>query len=143
MSPEQWGIYGWTFSHAVALGYPINPTEEDKLRYYTFFNSYRYVLPCGKCRINYADHLNKYPLTDEVLSSRENLVKWTIDIHNVVNYYTGKKMLTYPEAIEAIEKTLTPKKKSSYNWFFIILIIIGIIVIIYLMYIVFKKKLNK
>lgn len=142
MSPGKWGKPGWLFLHAVALAYPENPTDEDKHHYYIFFNSLRYTLPCTKCKVNFADHEKRYPLNDEVLSSRDNLVKWTIDMHNIVNYYTGKKMLSYQEALDTINDNLEQfgKPKTNHDWLYVLLIIIVILVICYLLLVAYFKK---
>ena len=31
-NPKLWGSEGWYFIHYVALNYPVNPTEKDKLK---------------------------------------------------------------------------------------------------------------
>ena len=28
-----WGEAGWTFNHAATFGYPLEPTEEQKIKY--------------------------------------------------------------------------------------------------------------
>lgn len=127
MLPQIWGEVGWDFFHFVTLGYPENPTNEDKKNYYQYFHHLKYVLPCFKCRTNMENHLKKYPLTDEVLSSRTNLVKWGIDFHNIVNYYTGKPILSYQEAIDNISRKIRHRinrrnKKIHYYIFFLIII---------------------
>ena len=33
ITPQEWGPHGWKFIHYVSLGYPENPTEEDKHKY--------------------------------------------------------------------------------------------------------------
>lgn len=141
MLPDIWGNYGWNFFHLVTMGYPENPTELQKRQYYDYFHALQYVLPCLKCQYNMGDHLKKYPLTDEVLSSRTNLVKWGIDLHNVVNYYTGKSMLTYTEAMNEIKKLMDPRKKTN-NIIYYILGIVVVIIIIYLLYYYLKRKKN-
>lgn len=140
MSPEIWGEYAWKFLHIVTLAYPENPTLEDKIRYYQFFQSLQYVLPCAKCRYNMSQHFKRYPLTEEALSSRANLMKWLIDIHNVVNYYTGKQMLSYPDAVQQIQNWANPSKCHN-QLFYYILIAIIIVIVIYFAY--YYKKLNK
>ena len=35
IKPSIWGPHGWKFMHYVSLGYPNNPTENDKLNYKT------------------------------------------------------------------------------------------------------------
>lgn len=144
MLPEIWGQYAWNFIHLVTLDYPDNPTDIDKQNYYEFFNTLQNVLPCAKCRNNLSHHLKKYPLTDQVLSSRSNLVKWAIDLHNVVNYYTGKPMLNYIEAMNEINKLVHPEKKFFSKPLYLFLLLIAIIILCYLIYyyIFNRKKLN-
>lgn len=144
MLPTIWGKYAWPFIHMVTLDYPENPTDADKKNYYNFFMSLQYVLPCAKCRKNMSQHLKKYPLTNEALANRASLVKWAIDLHNIVNYYTGKPMLSYEEAMNEINKMAEPDEAKSTDYIYIIFIIIALIIIIYLLYICIyrKKKLN-
>ena len=53
LQPLIWGPHGWKFIHYVSLGYPENPTINDKNFYKNFYYSLQDVLPCEKCRINY------------------------------------------------------------------------------------------
>src|ERR1700733_5146368 len=107
MLPKIWGKYAWNFIHLVTLSYPDNPTCEDKRQYYIFFTSLKNVLPCAKCKFNMEKHLKKFPLTDEILSSKQNLIKWDIHLHN---YYNNSSY--YPLFIN---KKLIFLLISSYN----------------------------
>ncbi|XWV26213.1 putative FAD-linked sulfhydryl oxidase [Tupanvirus soda lake] len=144
MLPEIWGKYAWNFLHLVTLDYPEYPTDQDKQNYYNFFYTLQFVLPCAKCRYNLTHHLKKYPLTDEVLANRTNLVKWGIDLHNVVNYYTGKPMLTYTEAMNELNKLAHPEKTTFSDILYVLLVIVALIIMFYLLYYFFfrSKKLN-
>lgn len=144
MLPEIWGKCAWNLIHLVTLDYPENPSDIDKQNYYDFFYSLRYILPCAKCRNNLSNHLKKYPLTNEILSNRADLIKWGIDLHNIVNYYTGKPMLTYPEAMNEINKMVYPKKNFFNKPVYLLLLLIIFIVVCYLFYYYIKKckKLN-
>jgi preprotein translocase subunit SecE len=139
MLPEIWGKYGWNFFHLVTVGYPVNPTDDIKKQYYEYIHALQYVLPCAKCRYNMGHHLKKYPLTEEILSNRTNLVRWGIDLHNVVNYYTGKPMLTYTEAMNEISKLINPPTKRN-DVLYYLLIIIVIVIICYLLYYFFSRR---
>lgn len=141
MLPEIWGNYGWKFIHLITVAYPNNPTEDEKREHYDFFQTLKYVLPCTKCRYNLTHHLKKYPLTEEVLSCRKNFVKWGIDLHNVVNYYIGKPMLTYTEAMNEINKLVNPPT-VDYTPVYYLLILIIVAIIGYLVY-YHVKKLKK
>lgn len=142
MLPEIWGETAWDFIHFVTMGYPDNPTDTDKYNYYQYFNLLQYVLPCEKCNHNLSNHLKKYPLTEKTLSNRTELVKWGIDLHNIVNYYTGKRMLTYDEAMNEINKKINSKKSN--NWFYYFLLLVAVIIIAYLVYYyLYKKKKSR
>jgi hypothetical protein len=97
--PDVWGPPGWKFIHYVTMGYPNNPSEETKKKYYNYFHALKHVIPCGICASHFTENLEKLPLSNEVLSSRENLMKWGIDMHNFVNKKNKKKVFTYTEAM--------------------------------------------
>ena len=124
IQPDIWGPHGWKFMHYISLGYPINPSENDKLNYKNFYYSLQYILPCEKCQINYRKNILENPI-DNFLKDRESLTKWVIDIHNKVNLETNKPIYDYDEAI-LLYTNHTNKNDSLLK---IILFIIFIIII--------------
>jgi len=100
IDPKIWGPSSWKFMHYITMGYPEQPSEEVKRSTYNFFTSLKDLLPCEKCRYNFGYHLQRHPLTNDILSSRSKLINWLIDIHNDVNASTGKPILTYDQALE-------------------------------------------
>jgi hypothetical protein len=136
MNPKIWGKPGWTFLHLITCEYPENPTIEEKTNYRLFFSQAQYVLPCGKCRRHYQINLASMPLSDQVMQSRLSLMIWLINMHNLVNKQTGKKVLTYTEALNAIKK-MTEKKKAN-PW-----MIGGSVLIIILLIIIFILILKR
>lgn len=139
MKPEIWGKPGWTFFHLMTVGYPETPTEQNKLMYYEYVIAFSNVLPCDRCKYNLKDHLKKFPLTNVALASRQNFVKWGIDLHNIVNYYTEKPMLSYEEAFNDLNKLMHPEeyKSNEYMWYIIIFAIV--ILLVYIIYYKYKK----
>jgi len=131
IKPKIWGPHGWKFMHYVSLGYPSNPTEEDKRNYKNFYTSLQHILPCAKCANNYSHNLKKYPI-DNHLGSRDTLVRWVIDIHNQVNNELNKKEYTYEEALSLY--TEEPNVFGDYCFKLIVLIII-----LYFLYRLLKK----
>ena len=91
MGPDTWGPHGWKFIHFITMAYPDHPSRYDKQNYKNFFLNLSHVIPCSLCADNYKDHLRQYPLTEEVLSNQENLMKWGIKMHNLVNEENQKK----------------------------------------------------
>jgi len=134
MLPDIWGKCAWKFLHLITLGYPLNPTKQIKQDYYDYFQALAYVLPCDKCKYNLAKNIKKYPLTDEALSSRKNLVKWGIDLHNIVNTHTGKPILSYHDAIQELNNICNPKPETQDISRYIILVL-AIAIVIYIIYI--------
>jgi hypothetical protein len=65
----------------------VNPSEQDKENYKSFFESLSNVLPCESCRESYKKMINRDPtrLTYDVMKNRETLTRWVYDIHHTVN----------------------------------------------------------
>ena len=89
MKPKIWGKHFWYTIHLAALGYPANPTFEEKMAYKDFYTSIGKVLPCKKCTLNFARHMADMNL-DAHLHSKEQLFNWTVYFHNTVNKEIGK-----------------------------------------------------
>jgi hypothetical protein len=104
MNPDIWGKHAWIFLHSVTFNYPDNPSEEHKEAIYDMLMSLRYILPCLTCQLNFRNHIKKHPLSDKVLSCKENLVKWMIDVHNIVNEQNGKSKQSYNDVIDYYKK---------------------------------------
>ena len=113
ITPEVWGPYGWKFMHFVALAYPQKPTADDKKNYKTFFESIQNILPCALCSNNYKKHLLELPLTDTVLESNVNLVRWSIDRHNKDNVLNKKEPMGYEKAINLLINNYKENKEPE------------------------------
>lgn len=101
LNPQVWGKNAWHFIHYVALAYPDNPTEQDKLEYRKFLESLQTVLPCAICAANFRKKMETYPPN---LDNRQSFFEWTVDIHNKVNEYNHKSILSYDEAMAELKK---------------------------------------
>lgn len=138
-----WGPTGWQFLNYVALGYPSNPTEEQKNNYRNFFISLKHILPCKICSNHYKENYEMMPLTNEIMSNKELLVRWVIDLHNVVNVSTGKPAVPYDEAIKLMNVDTKCNKhndniiSNDNNTMYILLMILGGLVLIAMVY---KKR---
>lgn len=128
MKPELWGPELWHVLHIITLSYPENPTELDKNNIKNFLTYLGPVLPCDKCKVHYNKNLLANPLTDEILSSKTKLIKWLIDIHNEVNKQTGKKIMSYEDALKCILYKCE-NKNSDYGTIIIIFVIMIFIIV--------------
>jgi hypothetical protein len=102
LPPTTWGPIFWNTIHIVTLGYPIQPTEEDKVGARKFFESLTTVIPCPICREHYKIHLKEMPI-DDVLESRTKLITWGWELHNRVNEMLGKRSYSMNEFVDHIQ----------------------------------------
>jgi hypothetical protein len=146
ITPDIWGPHAWKFLHYVTLGYPANPTQEQKEEYKKFFMALATVLPCSVCANHFAENYRKAPLTDVILSDREKLVRWLIDFHNIVNAKKNKPILSYEEAIKQINTNfnsidpdiIETKKDNHHNYF--IFGGFGLLVALVFIAVIYKKN---
>mgnify|MGYP001156963247 FL=1 len=124
--PEVWGPSGWRFMHYVALGYPDEPTEHDRMSYKRFYESLVDVLPCQGCANHYKENIANVPIDDH-LKDRESLLRWTFDIHNEVNKLKGKPILSYEDAL----KLYTQKQFPALDVLCKVLVLLAILVFLY------------
>ena len=124
ITPDDWGPHGWKFLHYITLGYPNNPTIDEKNKYKNFFISLQHVLPCSVCSKHYGENIEKYSL-HEALNNQESLMKWLIDVHNDVNQSKGKKIYDYDEALALYTNpSLFPDYVQSCFKLFVLLILL-------------------
>ena len=99
IGPNIWGPHLWKALHMISIGYPNEPTEEQKKNYKSFFENLHYVIPCSICSNNYKRHLVELPITNEIMKNKQTLAKWVIDVHNIVNKEHGKPVMHHDDAL--------------------------------------------
>ena len=125
-----WGPPAWTFLHTITLNYPDNPTNQDKNNYYSFFSNLKHVLPCEKCKKHYRE--NSKDLKDN-LNSKDDLVKWLIDIHNQVNIQNNKSVWSYADVYNKYQDIY-----NSSNTINNVLIIVIILIVLFFVFFLFN-----
>ncbi len=108
MNQNIWGPHLWFSLHTISFTYPLKPKDNDKNNYKLFFTELQNVIPCSVCKKNYIRHLKEFPV-NEHLNSRKDIVYWVIDLHNMVNSETGKRVLSYEEALKRYEDVYKKK----------------------------------
>jgi hypothetical protein len=84
--------------HIIALSYPANPSYAHKRAAKEFFESLSHLIPCPKCREHYQTHLQKYPISPH-LDRRDDIFRWTVNVHNEVNKSLGRPPVSEMESI--------------------------------------------
>ena len=99
--PGCWGPLQWMTLHQIARGYPrSNPTDAQRKAFVSYATSLAEIMPCSKC----AQHWKLIaPTAEHATDSRYTALKWTIDVHNAVNARLHKPVLTYAEAVQAMQ----------------------------------------
>jgi hypothetical protein len=72
--------------------YPEHPTEDDKQKYYNFFKSVSFILPCGKCRRHYEENFKNKPINTD---SRRTLAIWINEMENEVRITNNKPLIPF------------------------------------------------
>ena len=85
LDPSVWGSRAWFFIDSACLSYPDNPSSEMQKQFKKFFYSLPFTIPCEKCRVHFNQFIKKYPLNDNILKSKDNLIIWILSAHNNVN----------------------------------------------------------
>lgn len=107
MDNKIWGPYFWFTLHTITLSYPDKPTYENKRNFNDFFINLQNVIPCAKCREHYRTHITNYPIST-ALDSKQDLVVWCFNLHNIVNISLGKKQMEFHEFQEKYRKIYSP-----------------------------------
>jgi hypothetical protein len=100
MDPKIWGPFLWYTLHIMSFNYPLQPSYADKRIYHDFYVNLKELIPCANCRKHYQQHLHTNPITP-ALDTRADLVKWVIQMHNLVNISLGKPTMTVEEVMMA------------------------------------------
>ena len=133
MDKEAWGKPTWQALHYIALGFPKNPSTQDKVNYQMFYENFYKVIPCTECSQHYKDNLKTMPV-EKYLVDNEKLFEWTVNMHNIVNKILGKHELTLTEAkVNYIEK----KIDVSFNLVTYV-VVVSIIVLLYILFKLYK-----
>jgi len=146
--PQLWGSSFWYVLHLITFGYPDHPSYIEQRGYHDFFVNLQHVIPCLKCRNHYAKHLQDHPI-GPYLNTKSNLIKWLVDMHNIVNQSLNKPIMNIEDAIIAhsnppmkiIIQNNCPVVKKTINWNRALLILILVSCIIYY-YKFYKNPLN-
>lgn len=98
LPPEQWGPPLWRTFHAYAVNHDPSIPTKDVTRW---FEDFATKIPCDSCRTKYLSILRStYRLTPEITKSKKGLFEWTVTVHNAVNMFLRKPLVTPEEAAE-------------------------------------------
>lgn len=121
--PDSW----WRQIFSIAIAYPKTaPSDEIIDDTKATIIGMRSTLPCGKCRRNWRKTLEKHPLTDRSLSTRDLLFKWMCDRYREIN--RKRRSLSNSEIAEFYTNELFESSKFELRINSLNIIIIGAII---------------
>ena len=98
ISTQKFGPPGWRFIHLVAMNYPLQPTRDQEVSYFRFFESLCHILPCKFCRKEFCKmtqtpgnplYLDKKRFRqrrgEQPGAARIRLFLYTLQLHDCVN----------------------------------------------------------
>ena len=104
MLTSVWGPSAWHLLHTMSFNYPTHPSARQQREYRAFVLNMQNVLPCGKCRENFAKNLVSLPLHARHMKSRATFSRYIFRLHELVNAMLGKKSgLTYAQVRDRYE----------------------------------------
>lgn len=124
--PDAW----WMQIFSLIAAYPkSNPEMEVITDTRASLIAMRSTLPCAKCRGNWRKKIQKNPLTDKVMSSRESLLRWMCDRFREINkrrrsLSNSKITKYYIDRLYETDPTVT--SDIVVNWVLVAVVVIGI-----------------
>jgi len=118
LTPGVWGPKTWFFLESMAMAYPENPTDNEKLSAKNLILSLKDLLPCWGCRVNYAKYLEDYIKTDpldKIVEKRGPLIEFIIALHNDVRERNGDKLITVEDTFKYYNKEYLSYVKKDKN----------------------------
>jgi hypothetical protein len=114
MDPAFWGKHTWIYLHTLTFNYPLNPTIEDKQKYYTHFKNLGDMLPCASCSESYKIYFQYIPIT-EFLDDIYGITFWLYTIHYLVNKKLKKKNISFFQVVKMYysQKSSCPKVDTT------------------------------
>ena len=163
IQPKIFGPFMWATIHYICLAAPENLNDSQKSAYKHFFTVLPFVMPCQTCGVHLLENYKTLPI-DNSLSTKEDLFKWSVDLHNIVNKQLGKSeisvedarirwtrnfpKLVYPDESNETttkanaESAITNDKPKNIYFYLTIMFAILIAILIGIIYIL-NTKLNK
>lgn len=109
-----WGPLGWITLHSISVGYPENPTYEDKQIALKFLELFRDTITCRFCKEHFTGMFKTYTFTHpEFLNSRRDFFLFVARAHNTVNKRLDKpRPASVVDCLETL-KTLTRDRSAK------------------------------
>ena len=87
---DKWGPIAWNIYHSFSINF-LKKYADD---YLIFINTFGYILPCETCKSHYNYVINDIYKIDDIEINKNNIIKYTYNIHKLVNELLNKKNIS-------------------------------------------------
>lgn len=108
VGPHCWGPPQWTALHQILRGY--RPSAKTKAGLRRMLSGLGDLIPCHHCEEHFKAMVKANPPKD---ASREDVYKWSVDIHNIVNKRLGKPVLSYAQVAQLLTEQCANGKSGG------------------------------
>mmetsp|Transcript_77059 Transcript_77059/g.121685 ORF Transcript_77059/g.121685 Transcript_77059/m.121685 type:complete len:223 (+) Transcript_77059:139-807(+) len=112
-NPTVWGPPTWFFLHSLTLALPEQVPADKQASVKSLMYDLQNVLPCPSCGMNLKKHMEIHPVEPH-LATRSAMVKWMIDIHNMVNKDVGNKEMDEDAALQEYSAAFRGESPKGY-----------------------------
>jgi len=124
--PSKWGPHFWMTLHIACLGC------QDPKALIEFVEGYVYIIPCLSCRQHFEQVLVENPVPES-----DDLFKWSVDVHNIVNKRLGKPEFSYEDALANVLAAAPP---TSPQFDFKIVHVMAVLLLFIILFLIFNRK---
>ncbi len=118
LSKKLWGPKTWYMLHAFSINNNLKISDKNKHKYYIFYTSLLYIIPCEICKRHYTEILNILNPIEEDNITRNYIKKWVYNTHNLVNDFLNKPKYNYSKLKDNY------KQIDHVNIFYILILLI-------------------
>lgn len=91
---DKWGPIAWNIYHSFSINF-LKKYADD---YLIFINTFGYILPCETCKSHYNYVIKEIYKIDDIEINKNNIIKYTYNIHKLVNELLNKKNISLKKA---------------------------------------------
>lgn len=99
IEPHRWGPHVWATIHLCCIGAPVALDPMQQQQYRAFIMSLPHVIPCTTCSEHFQKVLESIPV-DNHLTGKDDLFRWSVEVHNAVNARLDKPKVAYDDALQ-------------------------------------------
>ena len=92
---DKWGPIAWNIYHSFSINF-LKKYSDD---YLIFISTFGYILPCETCKSHYNYVIKEIYKIDDIEINKNNIIKYTYNIHKLVNELLNKKNISLKKAI--------------------------------------------